>query len=93
MKICIIAIAAIFMLSISAYADYECDSKYNEKLIKLKSLTETEMSDEHKNKYISQLEKAYRLCKEGKKEQAAGILAELRENKDFDSVFSTHDGN
>jgi hypothetical protein len=32
-------------------------------------------------------------CKEGKKEQAAEISAELREDKEFDTVFLTHDGN
>jgi uncharacterized protein (DUF3084 family) len=62
-------------------------------LKRLESLTETEMAEETKNKYISQLEKAYQLCKDGKKEQAAEILGELRNDKEFDTVFSTYDGN
>ena len=93
MKIGIFAVAAICLLSISAYAEYECDTEYHDKLKKLKSLTETEISDEAKNKYISRLEKAYQLCKDGKKEQAVEILAELKEEHDFNTVFSTHDGN
>jgi hypothetical protein len=93
MKKCIIAVAAICLLSISAYADHECDTKYHAKLKKLKSLSGTEISEEAKNKYISQLEKAYQLCQDGKKEQAAEVWAELNEEHDFDTVFSTHDGN
>ena len=93
MKKCIIAVAAICLLSISAYADYDCDTKYHEKLKIINSLTDAEISEEAKNKWISQLEKAYQLCKDGKKEQAAEIMAELRKNKEFDTVFSTHDGN
>jgi len=93
MKEYIIAAAAIFLLSIPAYADYECDSKYHSKIKKLNSLSVTEMSEKSKEKYVEGLEKAYQLCKEGKKDQASAILEELREDKDFDSVFSTHDGN
>ncbi len=92
MKEFIIAVAVICMFSISAYADdYECDTKYHDKLIKINSFTE--ISDEAKNKWLSQLEKAYQLCKEGKKEEAAEIAAELKKDKEFDSAFSTHDGN
>ena len=93
MKKFIVAVAAICLLSISAYADYECDTKYYDMLKKLKSLSGSEISEEAKNKYISQLEKAYQLCKDGKKKQAAEVLAELREEHDFNTVFSTHDGN
>ncbi len=93
MKKFLIAVALIGLLSISAYADYECESKYQKKLEKIKSTTQSELSNEAKNKYASQLEKAYQLCKEGKKEQAREILTELSEEFDFDTVFSTHDGN
>ena len=93
MKKFIIAAAAICTFSFSAYADYECDSKYYDKIKKIKSLSEAEMSKENKDKYLSGMEKAYQLCKDGKKEQAAQTLEELRKDKDFDSVFSTHDGN
>ena len=93
MKKCIIAFAAIIVLSTSAYADFDCDTKYYNKIKKVKSFSETEMSKENKDKYLSGLEQAYNLCKEGKKEQAAEILEELKKDIDFDSVFSTHDGN
>jgi hypothetical protein len=93
MKEFMIAVALIGLLSISAYADYECETKYQDKLKKLNSLTQADISDETKSKWISQLEKAYQLCKDGKKEQAAEIMAELRKEKEADTVFSTHDGN
>jgi len=89
----IIAAAAIFLLCFPAHADYECDSKYHSKIKKLESFSDAELSDESKTKYIEGLEKAYQLCKEGKKDQASAILVELGKDKDFDSVFSTHDGN
>ena len=92
MKKIIIAVAVICMFSISVYADdYECDTKYHDKLKKIKSYTD--VSDEAKNKWIAGYEKAYQLCKEGKKEQAAEIVDELEKDREFDSVFSTHDGN
>ncbi len=92
MKKLIIAVAVLFMLSISAYADeYMCDAKYHDKLKKINGFTD--ITDEAKNKWISQLEKAYQFCKEGKKEQAEAIAAELEKDREFDTVFSTHDGN
>jgi hypothetical protein len=92
MKKVIIAVAVICMFSISAYADdYECDTKYHTKLKRVKSFTD--VSDETKNKWIEGLEKAYQLCKEGKKEEAKEIVEELEKNRNFDSAFSTDDGN
>ena len=93
MKKCIIAVAAICLLTISAYADYECDSKYASLIKKVESFSQTEMSEENRNRYLTELKKAHQLCEEGKKEQAAEIFEELRKDKDFDMVFSTHDGN
>ena len=92
MKKLIILVAVIFMLNISAHADdYECDTKYYDKLKKIKSYTD--VSDKAKNKWIAGYEKAYQLCNQGKKEQAAEIVEELEKDREFDSVFSTHDGN
>jgi hypothetical protein len=93
MKQCIIAVAAIFVISISAYADPECDTKYYDLVKKVKSLTQQELSKETKQYYLTQLRVAYLLCKDGKKDQARDVLAELREEHDFNTVFSTHDGN
>ena len=93
MKQCIIAAVAIFVLSISAYADPECDTKYYNLVNKVKSFTQQELSKEAKQYYRTQLRIAYLLCKDGKKDQARDVLAELKEEHDFNTVFSTHDGN
>ena len=93
MKKCIMILASIYLLGISAYADYECDDKYYSRIKKIKSISGTEMSKEDRNRYITELENAYQLCKEGNKEQAVEILDKLKKDKDFDAVFSTHDAN
>jgi hypothetical protein len=93
MKQCIVAVAAIFVFSISAYADPECDTKYYNLVSKVKSLTQQELSKENKQRYLTQLRVAYLLCKDGKKDQAREALAELKEEHEFNTVFSTHDGN
>ena len=93
MKKCTIVAVSIFLFGISAHADYECDDKYYSRIKKIRSISGTEMSKEDRNRYIAELEKAYQLCKEGKKEQAVKIIDELKKEKDFDAVFSTHDAN
>ena len=93
MKKSVMILASIFLLVISAYADYECDDKYYSRIKKIKSISGTEMSKEDRNRYIAEFEKAYQLCKEGKKEQAVKIIDELKKDKNFDAVFSTHDAN
>ncbi len=93
MKRCIFYVLAIFVLSVPAYADYECDTKYYDLVKKVKSLTEAELSKETKQKYLTQLRIAYLLCRDGKKDKAREVLAELKEEHDFNTVFSTHDGN
>ena len=93
MKKFIILVAAIFMLSISVYAEeLKCDYKYIQAVKRVESFS-TEMSEEDKNKWISQLKKAHQLCEEGKEEEAKAILSELRKDADWEVVFSTHDGN
>ena len=93
MKQCIIVVAAIFILSVTGYADeLKCDYKYIRATKKLNAFS-SEMSEETRNKWATQLKKVHRLCEEGQEEQAAEILKELRKDKDWDTVFSTHDGN
>ena len=93
MKKFIILVTVIFMLSISVYADeLKCDYKYIQAVKKVESFS-TEMSEEAKNEWMTQLKKAHQLCEEGKEEEAKAILSELRKDKNWDVVFSTHDGN
>ncbi len=92
MKKFIILVAAIFMLSISVYADeLKCDYKYIQAVKKVESFT-SELSEEAKNKWITQLKKAHQLCEEGKEEEAKAILSELRKDTEWDLVFSTSEG-
>ena len=51
------------------------------------------MSQETRNKWETQLKKVHQLCTEGKEAEAKEILEALRNDKDWDMVFSTHDGN
>jgi hypothetical protein len=91
MKKCIIAVAAICMLNISAYAEeLSCDYRYNEAIKKINSIS-SEISEETKNKWISQLKKSHQLCKDGKEEQAIEILEKLNNDKEWDTIFSTDD--
>ena len=93
MKQFIILVAAIFMLSVSVYADeLKCDYKYVQAVKRVESFS-TELSEEAKNKWITQLKKAHKLCEEGKEEEAKAILRELKKDQDWDVVFTTHDGN
>jgi predicted negative regulator of RcsB-dependent stress response len=93
MKQCMIIAAVILVFSISAYADPECDTKYYNLVNKVKSLTQQELSKETKQYYLTQLRVAYLLCRDGKKDKAREVLAELKEEHDFNTVFSAHDGN
>jgi hypothetical protein len=93
MKQCLIAVAAILVFSVSAYADPECDIKYYNLVNKVKSHSQADLSKETKQKYLNQLRVAYLLCQDGKKDEAREVLAELKEEHDFNTVFSTQDGN
>jgi predicted negative regulator of RcsB-dependent stress response len=86
-------VAAILVFSVSAYADPECDIKYYNLVKKVKSHPETDLSKEAKKKYLTQLRVAYLLCQDGKKDEAREVLAELKEEHEFNTVFSTQDGN
>jgi hypothetical protein len=93
MKKCIVTVASICMLSISAYAgEFNCDYKYNEAINKINSAS-SEISKETKSKWISQLKKSHQLCEDGKEKQAVEILEKLNNEKEWDMMFSTYDKN
>lgn len=93
-KYIFLAIAMSF-LAASAYAgnrvDYECDYKYYRGIEKVSSLYK--MTEEARNKWISQLTQVHQLCMDGKDEEASRILTELHKDKEWDTVFSTYDAN
>ena len=91
MKILLIAVAVVSIFSISAFAEDTCKTEYWDLQIRVQNLTE--LSDADKEKFLSQLDKAYRLCTEGEMEQASKIVEELRQRADLKKVFSPLDGN
>ena len=95
MKASIIAVATLFLFGISAYAadEHRCASKYHKMITKVNSLSTSEMSREDKDKWKSKLKEVYDLCKEGKHQEAAEIMAELNKEKAHDLVFNPAGGN
>ena len=95
MKKYIILAIALSFFAVSAYAgshaEYKCDYKYYRGIKKVNSLYT--MTDESKNKWTSKLTEVHQLCMDGKDEQASQILTELNKDKEWDTVFSTYDGN
>jgi hypothetical protein len=93
MKKFIMIVAVIAMLNISVYADeMKCDYKYIRAVKRVESFS-TEMTEEAKNKWITGLKKVHQLCEEGKEAEAKALLKDLHKDKDWDTVFSTHDTN
>ena len=93
MKTFTLAAAAIFLLGISVYAEeMKCDDRYIQAVKRVEGFS-TEMSEEAKNKYITAFKRVHQLCEEGKEEEAQAILRDLNKDKDWDTVFSTHDTN
>jgi hypothetical protein len=93
MKKFILAVAAIAMFNISVYAEeLQCDYKYIRAVKRVESFS-TEMTEEAKNKWITELKKVHQLCEEGKEAEAKALLKDLHKDKEWDTVFSTHDTN
>ena len=90
MKKCIIVVAALCLFCSMAYAADDCDSEYA-KLIK--ELENSNIVEAEKNKYLPELKKALQLCKEGKDEEAAKIVDDLKDQGLSEEVFEQSDGN
>ncbi|MGD8991172.1 MAG: hypothetical protein PVI00_06905 [Desulfobacterales bacterium] len=95
MKKFIIPVIAIVLLAFSAYADdhkeFKCDYKYYRGIKKVNSLYE--MTEEARQKWILKLTEVHQLCMDGKDQEASKILMDLRNDKEWDTVFSTYDSN
>jgi hypothetical protein len=90
MKKCMVVLAAIFLFCSSAYAADDCDSEY---LNLIKELKNSDILEAEKNKYLPELQRAYQLCKEGKAEEAAKIVKDLKDQGLSEEVFEQSDGN
>jgi hypothetical protein len=80
MKKWLIIIAAIFLFCSPAYAQDRCETEVSEALNELKDVPH--IPDEDKKKYALQLNKALKLCREGKTAQGTKIL--------FDVLFDSY---
>ena len=89
MKLQLLAVIAIVLLSVTADAADDCETKYKAYLQDVKSLTQ--LTDADKAQFVKQLEKALKLCKEGKNEEAKKIVDDLKGKAAVKDVFSTHD--
>ena len=90
MKKCMVVLAAIFLFCSSAYAADDCDSEY---LNLINELENSNIDKTEKEKFLPPLEKAYQLCKEGKAEEAAKIVDDLKNQGLSQEVFEHSEGN
>jgi pentatricopeptide repeat protein len=74
-----------------AYAEDDCDSEYAKLIDMLKN--DSKFSAKDQEKYIPPLEEAYRLCKEGKYEEADKIVKDLKDKGLAEEAFSGAEGN
>ena len=90
MKKLMVVIAVICFFCSPAYAADDCDSEYA-KLIK--ELEKSNMLETEKQKYLPGLRKALQLCREGKDEEAAKIVKDLKNQGLAEEVFDSGGGN
>ena len=76
MKVFIVAVAALCLFCSSAFADEYCDYQYGKYVKGLEKTTKIFKSA--KAKYLTSLNKAYQLCKEGQMEDASIVMKDLK---------------
>ena len=76
-KMAIFVIAAICLVFGSAYAADDCDTGYRQYMVKLGETKK--ISEQSKQKYMLMIEKAYSLCKQGKREEASNVMDDLKD--------------
>ena len=72
------------------YAADDCDSEYANLIRELESST---MMESQKKKYLPELKRALKLCREGKDEEADKLVKELKDRGLSEEVYSGSDGN
>ena len=90
----VVAVIICFACSTDKAAEYpadDCDSEYAKLIEELKSSPKILKSE--KEKYLPPLEKALQLCKEGKPEEAAKIVEDLKNQGTAEEVFDNLGGN
>ena len=90
MKKVMVVIAVICFFCSPAYAADDCDSEYANLI---KELENSNMLESEKKKYLPGLKKALQLCREGKDEEAAKIVQDLKNQGLAEEVFENPGGN
>ncbi len=90
MKTAVMVFAVLWIFCSPAMAADDCESEYENLLNELK---ESDMSLEEKEKFLEPLNEALQLCKEGKDDQAAKIVKDLKNKGLSIEVFDTLGGN
>ena len=96
MKKLMIVVAAIILLACTTdkaaeYPADDCEEEYANLIEELKSSKKIMTSE--KEKYLPPLEKALKLCPEGKPEEADKIVQELKRDGVAEEMFETLGGN
>ena len=74
-----------------AYAKDDCDSEYGKLIDMLRN--DSKFSAKDQEKYIPPLQKAYKLCKEGKYKEADKIVRDLKRQGLAEEAFTGLEGN
>jgi hypothetical protein len=90
MKKLMVVIAVICFFCSPAYAADDCDSEYSNLI---KELEKSNILESEKKKYLPGLKRALQLCREGKDEEAAKIVDDLKNQGLSEEVFNKADGN
>ncbi len=90
MKKIMVVIAVICFFCSPAYAADDCDSEYSNLI---KELENSNILKSEKKKYLPGLKRALQLCREGKDEEAAKIVDDLKNHGLSEEVFNKPDGN
>lgn len=88
LKVSVIAVTAIFLFCCAVYAADDCDTKYNKYINALKKTNK--IMAPQKQKYVSKLEKAHKLCKQDKMTEAAQVMEELKDQFFQDALLADH---
>ena len=90
MKTAVMVLAVLWSFCSFAMAADDCESEYENLLNELK---ESNMSLKEKEKFLEPLKEALQLCKEGKDDQAAKIVKDLKNKGLSIEAFDALGGN
>jgi hypothetical protein len=90
MKSFMVIVVAICFLWCPAYAADDCESEYSRLIQELEG---SDIQASEKQKYLSGLKQALKLCREGKDEEADKIVKSLKDQGLSEEMFDNVGGN